>query len=136
MAESQKDLVDWAAQKAEEYLASAKTNLDEGRLFVAAEEIFRSIENSIEAMLYARGIKRIAFPSKGKEFTGRLALHFLVRENLLKAKVISSEDYGKYLNYATKLHQAGYNYGSFEENELRQSLEFAEGLFYRIFSSK
>lgn len=52
-------MVRWALEKAEEYLTSAKKNLDEGRLFVAAEETFRAIENSLEAMLYEQGIRNI-----------------------------------------------------------------------------
>jgi len=88
MANGQKDLADWALQKAEQYLQSAKSNLEDGRLFVAAEEAFRAIENSLEAMLYSQGISKIAYPGKDKEFTGRLALQFLVRDSLLNRKLI------------------------------------------------
>jgi len=131
MAKNQGDLADWALQKAEEYLQSAKSNIGEDRLFVAAEETFRAIENSLEAMLYSQGISKIAYPRKGKEFTGRLALQFLVRDNLLDKKLIERQDYDKYLAYAAKLHQAGYRYGSFEEKEVEEALGYAEDLFHR-----
>jgi len=136
MANDQKDLADWALQKAEQYLQSAKSNFEEDRLFVAAEEVFRAIENSLEAMLYSQGISKIAYPGKGKEFTGRLALQFLVRDNLLDKKLIERRDYDKYLAYAAKLHQAGYRYGTFEENDLEDALEYAENLFHRASAMK
>jgi uncharacterized protein (UPF0332 family) len=136
MVESQEDLVKWALSKAEEYLGSAKSNMDEGRSFVAAEEIFRAIENSLEAMLYAKGIKRIAYPGREKEFTGRLALQFLVRDNLLNKKLISRAAYDNYLAYAAKLHQAGYHYGSFDDKELPKAMEYAEDLFHRAAAMK
>ncbi|MDO8340310.1 MAG: PaREP1 family protein [Candidatus Burarchaeum sp.] len=136
MAENRDDLVKWTLGKAEEYLMSAKCNLDEGRLFVAAEEVFRAIENSLEAMLYRQGIKRIVYPGKDKEFTGRLALQFLIRDDLLRKGIISQNDYNRYLSYATKLHHAGYTYGSFEEKELRMALEYAEDLFHRAVARK
>ncbi len=115
---------------------SAKNNLEEDRPFVAAEEVFRAIENSLEAMLYQQGIKRIAYPGGEKEFTGRLALQFLVRDNLLEKKIISRADYDRYLGYATKLHQAGYRYGSFEEKVLQDALEYAEDLYHRALARK
>ena len=136
MANGQKDLADWALQKAEEYLQSAKSNLEEDRLFVAAEESFRAIENSLEAMLYSQGISKISYPGKDKEFTGRLALQFLVRDNLLNKKLIERRDYDKYLAYAAKLHQAGYRYGSFEEKDVKGALEYAEELFHRASGMK
>lgn len=136
MAESREDLVKWALEKAEEYLLSAKGNLDEERNFVAAEEIFRAIGNSLEAMLYAQGIRRIAYPGTGKEFTGRLALQFLVRDSLLGKNAISRGDYDKYLGYATRLHHAAYRFGSFKEKELRDALEYAEDLFHRALAMK
>lgn len=52
MAESREDLVKWALEKAEEYLISAREDLEEDRLFVAADEISRAMENSLEALLY------------------------------------------------------------------------------------
>ncbi len=136
MAESQGDLGKWASEKAEEYLSSAKDNLEEGRHYVAAEETFRAIENSLEAMLYQQGVKRIAYPGTQKEFTGRLALQFLVRDNLVNKGVITQADYNKYLGYAARLHQAGYRYGAFEEKELRKALEYAEDLFHRALANR
>jgi len=41
-------LVKWCLKKAEEYLQSAQENIRAGRLFPAAEEIFRSVEMVIE----------------------------------------------------------------------------------------
>jgi uncharacterized protein (UPF0332 family) len=136
MAENPKDLAEWALGKAEEYLESARSNLEEDRLFVAAEEIFRAIENSLEAMLYRRGIKRIAYPGSEKEFTGRLALQFLVRDNLMDKGLISKGDYDRYLAYAAKLHQGGYRYGFFEEKELKKAIEYAEDIFHRAAAMK
>ncbi|MEM3555484.1 MAG: PaREP1 family protein [Candidatus Micrarchaeia archaeon] len=136
MAESREDLVRWALEKAEEYLLSAKKNLEEDRLFVAAEEIFRAIENSLEAMLYEEGIKKITYPGKEREFSGRLALQFLVRDNLLRKKILSEAEYNEYLACAAKLHQAGYRYGSFDEKELEHALEYAEDLFHKALSRK
>jgi len=136
MEKNQGDLAEWALQKAEQYLQSAKSNFEEDRMFVAAEEAFRAIENSLEAMLYSQGISKIAYPGKDKEFTGRLALQFLVRDNLLNKKLIERRDYDKYLAYAAKLHQAGYRYGSFEEKDVEGALEYAEGLFHRASEMK
>ena len=131
MAESRKDLAKWALDKAEEYLGSAKDNLEQDRLYVAAEEIFRSIENSLEAMLYQQGITKISYPGREKEFSGRLALQFLARDNLVQKKIISQSDFDKYLAYASKLHKAGYQFGSFGEKELDAALGYAENLYYR-----
>jgi hypothetical protein len=41
MAKSREDSVKWCLGKAEEYLQSAQENVRAGRLFPAAEEIFR-----------------------------------------------------------------------------------------------
>lgn len=131
MAGNQKDLADWALEKSEQYLESAKANLSEGRLYVAAEEAFRAIENCLEAMLYQRGIIKIAYPGGQKEFVGRLALQFLVRDNLVNKGIIQHKDYDLYLAYASRLHKAGYTYGRFEKNELVAAMEFAERLYYR-----
>ncbi len=43
-------------RKSEEYLSSASENLKAHRPFPAAEEIFRSVETSLEALLYNRGV--------------------------------------------------------------------------------
>ncbi|MFA6328333.1 MAG: hypothetical protein WCY41_02730 [Candidatus Micrarchaeia archaeon] len=126
----------WALQKAEQYLQSSRYNLGEDHMFVAAEEAFRAIENSLEAMLYLQGVDKIAYPGREKEFTGRMALQFLVRDNLLNRKLITRPDYDKYFSYAAKLHQAGYRYGSFEEKDVEGALEFAEGLFHRATAMK
>lgn len=131
MAESREDLAKWALDKAEQYLGSAKDNLGQDRLYVAAEEIFRSIENSLEAMLYQQGITKITYPGREKEFAGRLALQFLVRDNLVQKRIITHADFDKYLAYAAKLHKAGYQFGSFSEKELESALEYAENLYYR-----
>lgn len=136
MAESREDLVKWSLEKAEEYLSSAKENLGEGRLFVAAEEIFRAIETSLEAMLFQEGVTKISYPGREKEFVGRLALQFLVRDNLVRKAVVSRADYDNYLAYASALHQAGYKYGSFEEKKLNEALAYAEDLFHRALARK
>ena len=131
MVKSRGDLVRWALEKAEEYLLSARQNVEEERLFVAAEEIFRAMENSLEALLYHKGVKRIAYPGKEKEFTGRLALQFLVRDELASKGIITSDDYNQYLRYASDLHRSGYSFGTFEKEYLENALEYVEKLFYR-----
>ena len=72
MGRSREGLTSWALQKAEEYLESAQANIAAGRLFPAAEEVFRSVENSLEALLYSRGVRRIEYPGGRGMFTGRL----------------------------------------------------------------
>ena len=131
MAGNREDLVKWALGKAEEYLLSARQNLNEGRLFVAAEETFRAMENTLEAILYQQGVKRIAYPGKEKEFTGRLALQFLIRDELIPKGLVSENDYAKYLRYASDLHKGGYQYGVFDEKQVDEALAYAEDLFYR-----
>jgi len=54
-AKNREDLVKWCLKKAEEYLQSAQENIRAGRLFPAAEEIFRSVESALEALLYNFG---------------------------------------------------------------------------------
>jgi uncharacterized protein (UPF0332 family) len=51
MAKSREDSVKWCLKKAEEYLQSAQENIHASRLFPAAEEIFRSVESTLEALL-------------------------------------------------------------------------------------
>jgi len=97
---------------------------------VAAEEIFRAMENSLEAILYHKGVKRISYPGKEKEFTGRLALQFLIRDELVSKGTVSTEDYDCCLRYASDLHRAGYSYGSFDRKYLEDALEYAEKVFY------
>ncbi len=131
MAKSREDLVRWSLQKAEEYLESATMNLQNDRLYPAAEEIFRVIETSLEAMLYHYGVKKIEYPGR-KKFTGRLALQFLIRDTLMSFGRIDRETYDKYLDLASKLHKGGYTHGkSFEKGFLEETLQFAEELFYR-----
>lgn len=59
MGRSRGGLANWALQKAEEYLESAQANIEAGRLFPAAEEVFRSVENSLETFLYCRGVEKL-----------------------------------------------------------------------------
>lgn len=127
MEKSREDLVKWAINKAEQYLKSAKDNLSNGRLYPAAEDIFRTIETSLEAFLYYNGIKKIEYPGKKKRFTGRLALQFLVRDTLVKRKIIKEEIYNRYLELATDLHSGGYEFGRyFKKDELNKAFEFVE----------
>ena len=130
MDKNREDLVKWAIDKAEQYLNSAKVNLDEKRLHPAAEDIFRTMEILLEALLYYNGIKKIEYPSKKKKFTGRLALQFLVRDTLLKRRKIEKEVYDKYLELATDLHSGGYEGGQyFEKDELSEALGFVDDFF-------
>lgn len=129
MAKSREDSVKWSLNKAEEFLESARRNLNEDRLFPAAEEIFRVVETTLEALLYHFGVRRIEYPGDRKKFTGRLALQFLIRDNLLKRGRISREEYDRYLALASELHLAGYRQGRiFDEKELEEDLRFAEDL--------
>ncbi len=121
MGRSRGGLASWALQKAEEYLESARANIEAGRLFPAAEEVFRSVENSLEALLYTRGVRRIEYPGSRGKFTGRLALQFLVRDNLVKAGVVEQRVYDEYMRLATDLHSAGYKPDTrFNVEELRE----------------
>jgi hypothetical protein len=130
MEKSQRERADWALRKAEEYLASAAVNLAEKRLHPAAEEVFRATETALESMLYAAGVVRIAYPGRGGEFKGRLALQMLARDNLLNAGKITKEDYTTYLQLSADLHQGGYAFGrEFKAKELEGYLDFAEKLF-------
>jgi HEPN domain-containing protein len=93
MARSREDLVRWSLKKAEEYMESASVNLRNDRLYPAAEEIFRVIETSLEAMLYHYGIRKIEYPGR-KKFTGRLALQFLIRDTLISRTCIRAPQSG------------------------------------------
>jgi len=129
MARSREDSVRWSLNKAEEFLESAKRNLNEARLFPAAEEIFRVVETTLEALLYYFGVRKIEYPGDRKKFTGRLALQFLIRDNLLKRGRVSREEYDRYLALASELHLAGYQQSRiFDEKELKEDLRFAEDL--------
>jgi len=55
-------LVRWSLRRAEEFMESARKNLDENRLFPAAEEIFRAVETTLEGLLYNFGVRKIEYP--------------------------------------------------------------------------
>jgi uncharacterized protein (UPF0332 family) len=129
MVKSREDLVKWCLTKAEEYLQSAQDNIHANRLFPAAEETFRAVENALEALLYNFGVRKIEYPGGRAKFTGRLALQFLIRDNLVRAGRLEREVYDKYLSLATELHMAGYQPNkTFSAEELRENLRFAEDL--------
>jgi len=129
MARNREDTVKWCLKKAEEYLQSAQENIRAKRLFPAAEEIFRSIESSLEAFLYNIGVRKIEYPGERTKFTGRLALQFLIRDNLIRAGRLERTVYDKYLSLATELHMAGYQPSkTFNLEELKENLRFAEDL--------
>jgi uncharacterized protein (UPF0332 family) len=129
MAKSREDLVKWCLRKAEEYLQSAQENIRAGRLFPAAEEIFRSVESTLEAFLYNFGVRKIEYPSERTKFTGRLALQFLIRDNLVRTGRLERAVYDKYLSLATELHLAGYQPSkTFSIEELKENSRFAEDL--------
>ena len=129
MAKSREDLVKWCLKKAEEYLQSSQENIRANRLFPAAEEIFRSVENTLEALLHNFGIRKIEYPGGRKKFTGRLALQFLIRDKFVKAGRLESVVYDEYLGMATELHKASYQPGrAFSSEELKENLRFAEDL--------
>ncbi len=132
MAKNQEDLANWCLIKAEEYLGSARGNMENDRLYPAAEEIFRAIETVMEALLYLNGVDKIQYYLRGKQFVGRLALQYLIRDNLLKQRKISKQEHDFYLAAASELHQAAYTYGaSFDKEELEKHLEWAENLFFK-----
>ena len=136
MAKSREDLVKWSLQKAEEYLQSAQVNVSANRLFPAAEEIFRSVESALEALLYHFGVRKIEYPGRRTKFTGRLALQFLVRDNLVRAGRLERETYDKYLELATDLHRAGYQPSiTFSKEDLIKNLRFAEDLLTKAKST-
>jgi len=124
MAKSQEDSVKWCLKKAEEYLQSAQENIYANRLFPAAEEIFRSVESTLEALLYSFGVSKIEYPGERTKFTGRLALQFLIRDNLVKGRRLERKVYDKYLSLATELHMAGYQPSkTFSIEELKENLQ-------------
>lgn len=129
MAKSRDDTVKWCLRKAEEYLQSAQENIRANRLFPAAEEIFRSVESTLEALLYNFGVRKIEYLSERTKFTGRLALQFLIRDSLVRARRLERAVYEKYLSLATELHMAGYQPNkTFTSEELKENLRFAEDL--------
>ena len=89
MAANREDLVRWALERAEENLASAAENLSAGRLHAAAENIFRTVETSLETLLYYHGVRKIEYPGRRKKFVGKLALQFLIRDTLAFNVLIS-----------------------------------------------
>jgi len=132
MEKSRRDLVNWAVQKAEEYLESAQVNLEAERLFPAAEEIFRAVEVSLEALLYHLGVRKIEYPGAVKKFTGRLALQFPIRDNLVHTGRLGRKDYDKYLALASELHLASYQPSkTFTLEDLKENIRFAEDLLTR-----
>ncbi|MCD6522822.1 MAG: hypothetical protein J7K68_03655 [Candidatus Diapherotrites archaeon] len=133
MEKNRKELFEWCMNKAQQFLNSAHQNLLENRLFPAAEEIFRAVETTLEALLYLKGVKRIRYPGREKEFRGRLALQFLVRDELLKKGEITKDIYSTYIKIANELHAGGYMYSKeFEYDELDKYLDFAEELFHKV----
>jgi len=135
MAKSREDLVKWCLKKAEEYLQSAQENIRAGRLFPAAEEIFRSVESAL-ARAYNFGVRKIEYPGERTKFTGRLALQFLIRDNLVRAGRLERAVYDKYLSLATELHMAGYQPSkTFSSKELKENLRFAEDLLTKTRST-
>jgi len=132
MGKNQEELVRWTLRKAEEYLESANENFKKNRLFPAAEEIFRVIETALEALLYSHGVKEIIYPGKEKEFTGRLALQFLIRDNLVNRQIIEKEIYKKYMDLASNLHLAGYQtMMKFDKKKINENLKLAEDLLIK-----
>lgn len=59
MGKSREDLVKWSMKKAEEYLDSAKSNLEHERLYPVAEEIFRVVETAPEVSIKNYGTTRL-----------------------------------------------------------------------------
>jgi HEPN domain-containing protein len=83
MARSREDLIEWCLKKAEEYLQSAQENIRAKRLFPAAEEIFRSVESTLEALLYGFGVRKIEFQADVRSLLGVLLCSFLFETTLL-----------------------------------------------------
>jgi len=132
MEKNQKDLARLALKKAEEYLESAEDNLKKKRFFAAAEDIFRAVETSLEALLYFFGVKKIEYPSKREKFKGRLALQFLVRDVLVKPGRLNRDVFNKYLEIASELHYGSYKFKSINEKMLKDYFEFAENLILKV----
>lgn len=82
--------------------------------------------------MYNFGIRKIEYPGTRTKFTGRLALQFPIRDNLVRAGRLERAVYDKYLSMATELHMAGYQPSrTFSIDELRENLRFAEDLLTR-----
>lgn len=126
-------MVEWAQQKADEVLASAASNLEGGRLFPAAEDIFRTVETSLEGMLYTQGITEIKYTGKRKPFTGRLALQHLIRDHLIQRGHLQQEEYDRYKTLESDLHLAGYDpETTFKKEDLQHELRFAEDMLTKL----
>ena len=68
----------------------------------------------------------------GDNLTGRSALQPLIREKLLNPGIISDEEYQTYRHFVSDLHLRGYIPGeTFEESELKEYSEYAEGLLIK-----
>jgi uncharacterized protein (UPF0332 family) len=133
MAESQDNSLEWFLQKAEEYISSASLNFENKRFFPAAEEIFKCFETLLECLLYFHGIKRIEFGAPAKKYSGRLALQFLVRDNLIHAGRVSQKTYNYYLEMASELHGGGYSVGKhFNSKTIQNYLEIAEDFLIEV----
>lgn len=136
MGASREELVKWALARAEENLASASANVGAARLHAAAENIFRTVEVSLEALLYYHGVRKIEYPGRRKPFTGRLALQFLIRDTLVTPGRIAKDVGDIYLELATDLHSAGYDIGSsFEKRQIEHAYRFAEDLLDTVRAS-
>jgi len=90
------------------------------------------VESTLEALLYHFGARKIEYPGKRTKFTGRLALQFLVRDNLVRGGRLERKTYDKYLELATELHRAGYQPSkTFSKEDLKKNLRFAEDLLVK-----
>lgn len=133
MGLSQRGRVEWSLRKAREYLESAGDNLAAGRCYPAAEDIFRSVESSLTALLYNEGIASIEYRDWSGTLTGRLAHQSLVREYLYRRGIISGVEYQTYLNLVSDLHHEGYRPGKvFDAGVLVGYSEFAENLLVKV----
>ena len=133
MARNQLERVQWSLQKAQEYLESAQDNILARRYYPAAEDVFRSVENSLTTLLYDAGITSIEYKDWGGTLTGRLAHQSLVRETLFRKSIISNMEYQTYLNLVSDLHHEGYQPGKvFDTDELARYAEFAENLLIKV----
>lgn len=86
--------------------------------------------------MYNFGVRKIEYPGEWTKFTGRLALQFLIRDNLIRAGRLERAVYDKYLSLATELHMAGYQPSkTFSSEELKENLRFAEDLLTKTRST-
>ena len=133
MVRSQRERVQWSVKKAQEFYDSAIQNIEANRRYPAAEEVFRSVESCLTALLYNEGITRIEYKNWTGTLTGRLAHQSLVREYLFRQGIISNEEYQKYLNLVNDLHHEGYQPGTvFDKQDLINYAEFAENLLIKV----